>query len=291
MRPSGSTKRFPPCRSPWKMPWIMAPSMKPIMPVRTTASVSTPASRMPATSSNLKPSSRSITSTRGVTSSGWGRGITYVALAQLGERLRHVEHVLRLDAEVELLGDRLGEQLDEGRRVGQRRDRDPTDRERREPRHDPEVLVDELPDRRALHLHDDVLARAQRRAVHLRDRRRGEGLGVEPREHLLRAAAEVLLHHPADHRERLRRHLVAAPLELRDELLGEDPLAGADDLPELDVGGSEALGGEAQPAGEDGGGLGGATAASTEVPAGERAAQQRGGAEHPHPRGHPGRLG
>ena len=30
----------------------------------------------PATSSNLKPSSRSITSTRGVTSSGWGRGIT-----------------------------------------------------------------------------------------------------------------------------------------------------------------------------------------------------------------------
>ena len=76
VRPSGRTNRFPPCRSPWKMPWIMAPSMNPIIPVRTTASVSTPASFMPATSSNLKPSSRSITSTRGVTSSGWGRGMT-----------------------------------------------------------------------------------------------------------------------------------------------------------------------------------------------------------------------
>ena len=58
------------------MPWIMAPSMKPTMPVRITASVSTPASCMPATSSKAKPDSRSITSTRGVTSVGWGRGTT-----------------------------------------------------------------------------------------------------------------------------------------------------------------------------------------------------------------------
>ena len=109
------------------MPWIMAPSMNPIIPVRTTASVSTPASCMPATSSNLKPSSRSITSTRGVTSSGWGRGIDVAALAELGERPGDVEHVLRLEAEVELLGDRLGEQLDERRRVGQRGHRDAPD--------------------------------------------------------------------------------------------------------------------------------------------------------------------
>ena len=58
------------------MPWIMAPSMKQIIPVRTTASVSMPASFMPATSSNLNPSKRSMTSTRGVTSSGCGRGMT-----------------------------------------------------------------------------------------------------------------------------------------------------------------------------------------------------------------------
>ena len=58
------------------MPWIMAPSMKAIIPVRTTSSVSMPASRMPATSSNLKPDSRSITSTRRVTRRGCGRGTT-----------------------------------------------------------------------------------------------------------------------------------------------------------------------------------------------------------------------
>ena len=52
------------------MPWIMAPSMNPIIPARTTFSVSTPAPCMPATSSNLKPSRRSITSTRRVTSVG-----------------------------------------------------------------------------------------------------------------------------------------------------------------------------------------------------------------------------
>ena len=49
--PSGRTKRFPAWRSPWKMPSTIAPSMKPIIPVRTTASVSTPPSFIPTTSS------------------------------------------------------------------------------------------------------------------------------------------------------------------------------------------------------------------------------------------------
>ena len=54
----------------------IAPSMNATIAVRTTASVSTPASFMPATSSKLKPSRRSITSTRRVTSVGCGRGTT-----------------------------------------------------------------------------------------------------------------------------------------------------------------------------------------------------------------------
>ena len=66
-----------------------------------------------------------------------------VALAEVGERLGHVEHVLGLEAEVELLGDRLGEQLDERRRVGQGGDRDAADHLGREPGHDPQVLADE----------------------------------------------------------------------------------------------------------------------------------------------------
>ncbi len=42
------------------------------------------------------------------------------ALPGLGEHRGDVEHVLGLESEVELLGDRLGEQLDQRRRVRQR---------------------------------------------------------------------------------------------------------------------------------------------------------------------------
>ena len=50
--------------------------MKAIIPVRITSWVSIPAALMAATSSNRQPESRSITRTRRVTRSGWGRGIT-----------------------------------------------------------------------------------------------------------------------------------------------------------------------------------------------------------------------
>ena len=59
------------------MPSTIAPSMKAIIAVRTTSSVSMPAPCMPATSSKLNPSRRSITSTRRVTRVGCGRGTTY----------------------------------------------------------------------------------------------------------------------------------------------------------------------------------------------------------------------
>ena len=112
------------------MPWIMAPSMKAIIPVRTTASVSMPAcvhagdvvegeARQPL---HHEHPARDET--------GVGAGDDVAPLAELGEHAGDVEHVLGLEAEVELLGDRLGEQLDQRRRVGQRRDRDAPDEER-----------------------------------------------------------------------------------------------------------------------------------------------------------------
>ena len=110
----------------------------------------------------------------------------------------------------------------------------------------------ELAHRRALHLDHDVLAGAQGGAVHLGDRGGRERLGVEALEHLLERPTEVLLDHAAHDAERLRRHLVAAALELGDQLLGEDALAGADDLAELDVGGPEPLGGQPEPARQHG---------------------------------------
>ena len=87
VRPSGRTKRFPPCRSPWKMPWMQralhaADHARCARP----RAVSTPASFMPATSSNAKPSSRSITSTRRRDERRVRPGDHVAALAELGER-------------------------------------------------------------------------------------------------------------------------------------------------------------------------------------------------------------
>ena len=70
-----------------------------------------------------------------MTRSGCGRGTTIAPLPGLGEHRGDVEHALGLEPEVELLCDRLGEQLDQRRRVRERGDRDPTDEERSQPAH------------------------------------------------------------------------------------------------------------------------------------------------------------
>ena len=117
-----------------------------------------------------------------------------------------------------------------------------------------------------LHLDDDALAGAQRGRVHLGDRRRRQRLVVDGGEHLVERPAQVLLDDPAHDRPRLGRHLVAAVLALAHQLLGEQALARRDDLGELDVGGPEVLGGDAQPAGQVGPGRGAALAAGADGP-------------------------
>ena len=54
-----------------------------------------------------------MTRTRRVTSSGWGRGTTTDRWSVVGQHPGDVEHVVGLEPEVELLDDRLGEQLDQ----------------------------------------------------------------------------------------------------------------------------------------------------------------------------------
>ena len=123
-----------------------------------------------------------------------GPGDDVAALAEVGQHPGHVEHVLGLEPEVQLLGDRLGEELDERGRVGQRGDRDAPDEVRGEPRHRPQVLADEGVDGGPLHLHDDGLAAAESGGVHLGDRGGGERLAVEPLEGGLEGGAELALH-------------------------------------------------------------------------------------------------
>ena len=157
-------------------------------------------------------------------------------LLGLGEHARDVEHVLGLEAEVELLDDRLREQLDQRGRVRERRDRDAPDEMRREPRHRFDVFAYEARDLRALHLDDDVFAgpqawpRAPARSTPPRS-----ACDRTTREHVVERASEVELDDPAHRVERLGRHPVAQQLELGDELLGEEALAAAHDLSELDV--------------------------------------------------------
>ena len=170
-----------------------------------------------------------------MTSVGCGRGTMIPRWLGLGEDVGDVEHVLGLEAEVELLDDRLREQLHQRRRVGERGDGDAADEAGREPRERGDVVAEELRDPRALHLDDDLLAGDEAGRVHLRDRRRRDRLLVELGEELLERAAEVDLDDGPDVLERLGRHLVAQLLELGDQLVGEEALAARDDLAELHV--------------------------------------------------------
>ena len=73
------------------------------------------------------------------------------------------------------------------------------------------------------------------------------GVSVERLEDVLERPSEVGLDGAAHVVERLGRHLVAAALELLDQLGREEALAGGDDLAELDERRPERLGGQAQP--------------------------------------------
>ena len=131
------------------------------------------------------------------------------ALVRCRQHPRDVEHVLCLEAEVELLDDGLGEQLDERRWVGERADRDAPHEQRREPCHRGQVAAHETFDRWPLHLDDDVLAGPERGRVHLRDRRGCERRLVDVSEHRLERLAQLRFDDAVDVDPSLRRHLVA----------------------------------------------------------------------------------
>ena len=101
-------------------------------------------------------------------------------------------------------------------------------------------------DLRALHLDDDVLPVAQRGRVHLGDGRGRQGLRVDPREHLVRIAPELVAHGALHVREVEGAHAIEAAAKLGAVGLGEEALARGDELPELDVRGAEVLEGLAQ---------------------------------------------
>ena len=183
-----------------------------------------------------------------MTSSGWGRGTTTDRWPVVASTPRDVEHVVGFQAEVELLHDGLGEQLDQRRRVGQGGDGDPADEVGGDPAHGGQIRPHGRGDRGTLHFYHHLLAGTEGGGVDLGDGRGGQRLALEPAEDLLERAAEVRLDHRPDGFERLGRHPVAEQPELADQLGREEAFAGREDLPELDVGRPEGLERDAQPA-------------------------------------------
>ena len=174
VRPSGSTNRLPPCRSPWKTPAIIAPSMRATIAGAHDALGVDAGLAHPGHVVELEAVEPLHHEHAPGDELGMRPGDDVAVLVEVAQHRGDVEHVGRLDAEVELLDDRLGEQLDERRRVGQRGDGDAPDEVRRQPRHRPQVVVHEAGDVRSLHLDDDLLAGAQPGRVDLGDRRGGD---------------------------------------------------------------------------------------------------------------------
>ncbi len=176
-----------------------------------------------------------------------GPGHHEVALVERGEGSGDIEHVLGLETEVELVHDRLGEELDQGRRVGQGGDGDPAHQQRRQPGHDGEVLAHTGRHRRALDLDHDRGAVEQSGRVHLGDGGGSQGGVLDRGERGGEWPAELLGEDLLDDRPRFGGDLVATPLELGHQLRREDAVTRGDDLAQLDVGRAQPLGRHPQP--------------------------------------------
>ncbi len=212
------------------------------MPARTTASVSMPAARMPSTSPKLNPSRRSMTSMRRVTSVGWGRGTTksrwssaakVMAMSSMFSASRRKSSSSMIvsaksstsagglaSAATGMRPTRCG--ASQAMTARSWRTRAATDGRCT-------LTTTGVPSSSVAGVDLGDGGGGQRRALD-----RGEGRGD--------GAAQLLDEHPLDDRPRLGRDLVAAPLELGDELGREDPVPRGDDLAQLDVGRAQLLG-------------------------------------------------
>src|SRR5262249_3662228 len=114
---------------------------------------------------------------------------------------------------------------------------------------------------------------------------------LEVAEDFFERPTELGLDDRADRLPALGRYLVAALLELGDQLLGEEPVTAGDDLTELDVGGAEPLGCDAQAAGDVSPRRGAALTAGTDRPEPDRGTEVAHDAEHAGAAGKAARAG
>jgi hypothetical protein len=153
-----------------------------------------------------------------------------------GARGRHRRHVARLDPEVQLLADRVGEAVGQVADADRPRPAGAALQRPCQPRHDVQVALDHRADPGPLHLHGHLGAGPQAGGVHLGDGGRRQRLAVEPGEHLVDRPAELggehLLHLPPWRRG----GLVPQAAQLVGELRGEQVGSGRQHLTELHEG-------------------------------------------------------
>ena len=147
-------------------------------------------------------------------------------------------HRLRLEAEVQLLGEVVGEVGDDVLRGEPSAQLGQLD-ELRAALEDLQVGGDAAADAGPLDLDDDLFAGVQGGVVHLGDRRRCERLLVERLEQVLGVVAEFLDEQLVHLVGVGGRHAVEQAAELAAQRFAERAGAGRDDLAELDVGGAE----------------------------------------------------
>ena len=163
-------------------------------------------------------------------------------LLEVFEHACHVEHVRGFHSEVEFFNDGLGEQLDQGRGIGESSDGNASDEVWCEPCHHPQVASNAGAYGGALHLDHNLFAGAQCCRVHLCNRGGSEGSGVEERKDVFDASSEIGFNREANIGPRFGSNLVSAQLELVHQLGGEQTVAARDDLAKLDVGGAKLFG-------------------------------------------------
>ena len=143
-------------------------------------------------------------------------------------------HRLRLEPEVELLGEVVGEVGDDVLCGQPPAELDQLD-ELRAPLEDLQIGGDAATDAGPLNLDDDLFTAVQGRVVHLRDRGRSERLVLEGLEEVAWLVAELLLEELVHFVFVGRWHGVEQAAELAGHGFAERAGAGRDDLAELDV--------------------------------------------------------
>ena len=166
--------------------------------------------------------------------------VRHVHAVDVGEILREASVVRSLEAKVELVAHGLAEALD-----GTRQREEPNARNEiqdlRPRHHEHQIPLDLDSGRRALDLHRGLRPVVQLRDVHLSHRCGGHRLGIDAHEPGARGVVELGVEHLRDLRVGHRRDPVLKPGERLGDAGSHDVGAGAQDLPELHVGGAETL--------------------------------------------------